>query len=296
MDFSEEGWRTSSIEGVNPVNLDVLDRRPVPFRPSPVDEEIRQILEKLDLEGVRIWFDLDETLLCTDYMAGFEEWSKELSVRDCDWHDGVDWKKLKIDWKLWARNRWRTGRRYCYSFKTEPMLANPVVRAMWRPGILGLLGGLKEAGAQLGLVTLSRRPRLDYFKERFPVVFASFDRVLSVEKLVSGWVDSGFSESHHPAAKRPELLRQLSGWESFNWIVDDSEAVAEAYAEDSRLIPVEPLEAFGPRLLEVAAKISGKDVTSPTQSATAVLVEDPCYLPLLVLTERMENLRNSINS
>lgn len=136
------------------------------------------------LEGRVIAFDLDDTLLNTNFICR-ESWNAlPPALSHPAVMPSISYDKMRYPLSYWLKAGWRRPLRARYDSARYPFLRNPDVVAQLRPGVLALLHGLKEAGAVLVLVTLCARERLDFIFERLPLLRAAFVETASHAEYV----------------------------------------------------------------------------------------------------------------
>ncbi len=259
--------------------------------------------------GRRIVFDLDDTLLNTDFTAK-DGWYPD----PLDDAPGTDaWRYAAMQRSPWLtlRNGWRLPRRHTYSPRVHPFLNNPRIRAQWRPGVFAFLTGLREGGAELYLASATARARWHYLGTRYPLLNALFPQgnVACAEELLAAALDAGEAGGFF-YSKTPDLLRRAFCSEKIDTIVDDSAFVARAYAalgEEKRLLQVPPGDPHGDAVARVAAELArrfgNKDAAAAASAAlnggrvkplAAHRFEDPYYYPTLHIPERHNRVADAL--
>lgn len=152
------------------------------------------------LRGRVLVFDLDDTLLTTNYICGDEWDTPPPGMHPSMPVPSIAYPKMRRSRAYWLKAGWRRPLRARYDSGRYPFLKNPEVTAQLRPGALALLHGLREAGARLVLMTICARERLHFLFQRLPLLGKAFTdpetgsfQVLSAEDLVYNllvWVRS----------------------------------------------------------------------------------------------------------
>ncbi|MCC5804841.1 MAG: hypothetical protein JJU00_00815 [Opitutales bacterium] len=278
---------------------------------SPFEVGVREAGRRLGA-GRRIVFDLDDTLLNTDFTAK-DGWFPD----PLENAPGVDaWRYAAMRRDPWRtlRNGWRLPRRYSYSPRTYPFLGNPRVRAQWRPGVFAFLTGLREGGAELYLASATARARWRYLGTRFPLLNALFPdgHAACAEDLLAAALEAESAQADAATAggffygKTPGLLRRAFGIEAFDTLVDDSAYVARAYAAlgaENSVLHVPPGDPHGDAVARIAAELArrfaSKDAAAAASSAltggevkplAVHRFEDPFYYPTLHIPERHDRV------
>lgn len=255
--------------------------------------------------GRRVVFDLDDTLLNTDYTAKAGWYPDPLD--DAFGADAWRYASMRRDPWLTLRNGWRLPRRHSYSPRAYPFLGNPRVRAQWRPGAFAFLTGLREGGADLFVASATAKARWRYLGARFPLINALFPEgnVACAEDLLAAALEMGNADGCFHS-KPPDLLRHALGVDDLDVLVDDSALVARAYGahgEEARLLPVPPCDPHGDAVARVAAELARRfGSREAEEAATAALTgggaqplaahrfEDPFYYPTLHIPERHDRM------
>ena len=253
-----------------------------------------------------IVFDLDDTLLVTDYTAR-EAWHPDPFAGEPT-VSAWDFRRMRPSWWLTLRNGWRLPARHRYCPRTYPFLAEAVVTAQWRPGTFGLLAGLQAAGHTLYLATASARVRWAYIVERFPFVSAYFppERVACAEDLLAATASLNFPAEAY-FLKGPELLKAALNQTQLDLLIDDSPRAAALYRERNlydRFIHAEAKDPHGPALVPLLTLLAARLDSAAEQPSPAppplngrdcLRFEDPFYRPFLNNPDAGEVLRAALS-
>lgn len=141
----------------------------------PFDQAIFQAASRMDgLKGKVIGFDLDDTLLNTNYICK-EAWRFPQEFGDePSTIESIHYRRLRRSPGFWLKGGWKRPRRMQFDSSRYPFLRNPDVVAQLRPGALAMLHGLKAAGATLVLMTVCAHQRLEFLFSRLPALKDAF--------------------------------------------------------------------------------------------------------------------------
>ena len=269
---------------------------------NPFEAGVREAGRRMGA-GRRIVFDLDDTLLNTDFTAK-DGWYPD-PLDDAPGTDAWRYAAMRRSPWLTLRNGWRLPRRHTYSARAYPFLRNPRVRAQWRPGVFAFLTGLREGGAELYLASATARVRWHYLGARFPLLnglFAGGNVACAEDLLAAALAAGGARADGFFYGKTPPLLQRALSIDGFDTLVDDSAHVARAYAAaaaEARFLQVPPGDPHGDGVARIAAELARRfGETDAAAAASAALTggpakplavhrfEDPFYYPTLHIPER----------
>ena len=322
---------------VPPIEDCYIDASPISVPEGfPIVTDCDRILFKAGsalASGKHIVFDLDETLLNTDFTAK-EHWHPDplAGMPGALGVESLRYNAMRVDLKRLVCNGRSARRRYRYSPAKYPFLNNPRIRAQWRPGVLALLAGLRAGGATLYLATASAERRWDFLRQRFPLLDDLFPkrRVACGERLFATACELAFGAADQAGddleikhlrernaffyLKTPQLLRAAFRAEELDLLVDDSIAAKEAYAFlgcSDRILPVSPIDPHGGAAGKIAegldqalaaetgfkaeAFLSVEAWSHTLRHSSFLRFEDPLYWPLVNIPERQGEALKTLN-
>lgn len=291
---------------VPPPPSEFLDVSPISSAPpaTPFSKALKGMAAKIGGRA-HLVFDLDDTLLVTDYTAR-DAWQPD-PFSAVPIFPAWDFRRMRASWWLTLRNGWRLPRRHRYDPRTYAFLAQPVITAQWRPGTFGLLAGLQAAGHTLYLATASSQVRWDFLCGRFPFLGGFFppERVACAEDLLAATVALGQPAETY-FLKSPELLRKALSLPQLDGLIDDSTLAATFYNGHKladRFIHAEAKDPHGPVLAKLPGilsnRLAGTAIHStpplpPPGQGDCLRFEDPFYRPFLNNPDAGEALRAAL--
>ena len=298
------------FQGIRPDNAvsfpeDMLIEKPLGTGDSrekhPLNRTIESYRSNLEnLSGKVIVWDLDDTLLNTNYICGVD-WDRvpnSAGVIRC--HPSIDYSKLRHPVSYWLKAGWKRPKREQYDSTRYPFLRNPDIQAQLRPGAISLLNALKEAGAVLVLVTLCARRRVEFLFSRIPQLKEIFTSPQGVEHIVSAeelakcnWaireegiitppedlpedMKEEWEKANHMHQKHADryglksvlVLNRVLGLKRMDYLIDDSAEVQKQYEEMGlihRMIHMPRKDPYALVMLDLANALGNGSVTDMTR-------------------------------